>query len=314
MSFAADRARVRVPATSGNLGPGFDALGMAHGIWDEVEVRATTGATSVVVEGEGAGSLPDGEDHLIVKSIRLALAYLDLPQVGLELHARNSIRHGRGLGSSAAAAVAGLLLARGLVAGTGADGRPILEDVLTDEEILRLATELEGHPDNAAPAIFGGAVASWSDDNGTHSVPLRVNPELRPTLLVPEETLPTAQARAALPASVPHKDAAFNLGRTALLTVALDRRPDLLLPATEDRLHQDYRASGMPHSMELVRRLRGEGHPAVISGAGPTVLVFAQLPTELRDELAAAGWQPHDVGIAGPAHLVREEEPRWTVR
>lgn len=314
MSFAADRARVRVPATSGNLGPGFDALGMAHGIWDEVEVRATTGASSVVVEGEGADTLPTGEDHLVVRALRLALAYLDMPQVGVELRARNAIRHGRGLGSSAAAAVAGILLARGLVAGTGADGRPVDASVLPDEEVLALATELEGHPDNAAPAIFGGAVASWLDDTGAHAVSLRVDPALRTTLLVPDETLPTSTARAALPASVPHRDAAFNLGRTALLTVALDRRPDLLLPATEDRLHQDYRANAMPHTAAMLKRLRREGHPAVVSGAGPTVLVFGALPEAEIAQVATRGWRHHDVGIAGPAHLVPEAEPRWTVR
>lgn len=308
MSFASDHARVRVPATSGNLGPGFDALGMAHGLWDEVEVRAVTGATRVSVEGEGAGELPEGEDHLVVRAMRLALAYLEAPQVGLEVHACNSIRHGRGLGSSAAAAVAGLLLARGLVGGSDATGA----QALTDEEVLSLACELEGHPDNAAPAILGGAVVSWIDDTGAHAESLRVSPHLRPTLLVPDATLPTATARAALPASVPHEDAAFNAGRAALLTLALDRRADLLLAATEDRLHQRQRAASMPHSLELVDKLRAERLAAVISGAGPTVLVFGPVPAALRVTLR--GWQVLDVGVAGPAHLVPDDEPRWTVR
>lgn len=307
MSFAADHARVRVPATSGNLGPGFDALGMALGIWDEVEVRAVTGETRVRVEGEGAGVLPEGEDHLVVRALRLGLAYLDVPQVGLEISARNAIRHGRGLGSSAAAAVAGLLLARGLVGGSGVTGAR----VLTDDDVLSLATELEGHPDNAAPAIHGGAVVSWVDATGAHAEPLRVS-GLEPTVLVPGTTLPTTAARAALPATVPHVDAAFNVGRTALMTLALDGRPDLFLAATEDRLHQDARASAMPATAELVERLRAEGHPAVVSGAGPTVLVFGPLPASVR--VGLRGWDVLTPGVGGRAHLVADDEPRWSLR
>lgn len=299
MSFVTDHVRVAVPATSGNLGPGFDALGMAHGIWDEVEARAVTGATHVVVEGEGAGTLPTGEDHLVVRAARLALAYLDAPQVGLELHCRNAITHGRGLGSSAAAAVAGILVVRGLLGGAGG-----ARDVLTDAEVLALAVELEGHPDNAAPAIHGGAVVSWVDDDGAHAAPLTLDPTLRPTLLVPRTVLPTTQARAALPRDVPHADAAFTAARAALLVVALAGRPDLLLAATQERLHQDYRAPAMPESAALLARLRGAGHPAVISGAGPGLLVFGPLPTDLRMDLGAQGWRAYDAGVAGPARIV----------
>ena len=301
MTFATDHVRVRVPATSGNLGPGFDAMGMAHGIWDEVEARAVTGATRVVVEGEGAGTVPTGEDHLVVRAARLALAYLDAPQVGLELHCANAITHGRGLGSSAAAAVAGILVVRGLLGGAGG-----ASDVLSDAEVLALACELEGHPDNAAPAIHGGAVISWLDHEGAHSVPLTVDPALRPMLLVPRAVLLTSQARAALPRLVPHADAAFNLSRAALLTVALASRPDLLPAATEDRLHQGYRASSMPASMALLEELRAHRLPAVVSGAGPSLLVFAQLPDAVRADVAGRGWRVHDAGLAGPAHVVHD--------
>ncbi|MGC5615291.1 homoserine kinase [Georgenia sp. Z1491] len=263
---------VRVPATSANLGPGFDALGLALGIHDDLEVRTTTGATRVDVRGEGAGSLPSGEDHLVVRAVRLGLEAAGAEQVGLELRCTNRVPHGRGMGSSAAAVIAGLLAARGLLAEEAADdGGP-----LDDGAILALATEIEGHPDNAAPALLGGATVAWiDDDEGPTAVRLALDPTIDPTVLVPDEQLSTSTARAALPAAVPHRDAARAAGRAALLVHALAGAPERLLAATADTLHQEHRRAAMPATLALVDDLRARGLPAVVSGAGPTVLVLA---------------------------------------
>jgi homoserine kinase len=277
--LGSDRARVRVPATSANLGPGFDALGLALALYDDVEVRALGSAEVVVdVVGEGADEVPGGDDHLVVRALRHALDHVGAPQTGLHLTCRNRIPHGRGLGSSAAAVVAGLLAARALVS------EP---EALDDDVVLRLATELEGHPDNAAPALLGGATVAWSDTDqagsGVHAARLPVDPTVLPIAVVPGTRLATSHARGVLPAQVPHGDAAFQAGRSALLVEALGRRPDLLLPATEDRLHQGYRRPVMAESMALVDALRARGVAAVVSGAGPTVLVLARAAGEIAD-------------------------------
>lgn len=268
MRLAHDHVRVRVPATTANLGPGFDSLGLALGLRDELEVRAL-GSPGVVVEvkGQGAGEVPDDETHLVVRAVRLALDHVGASQTGLHLTCVNRIPHGRGLGSSAAAVVAGILAARGLIGEPGA---------LDDAVALRIATQLEGHPDNAAPAILGGATIAWSDADGPRAVRIAIDPRLTPVVLVPSTRLATSRARGVLPATVPHADAAFQAGRAALLIEALTRRPDLLFPATEDRLHQRYRAEVMSESVALVDALRARGVAAVISGAGPTVLALAR--------------------------------------
>jgi len=271
----AAHVRVRVPATSANLGPGFDALGLALGLHDEIEVRALgTPGVRVEVHGEGAGSVPDDETHLVVRALRVALDHVGAPQTGLHLVCRNRVPHGRGLGSSAAAVVGGILAARGLVE----------PGALDDDVALALATQFEGHPDNAAPALLGGLTVAWSDDapGATGDVApvraarLEVHPDLAPVAVVPPGHLSTHAARGVLPARVPHADAAWQAGRAALLVEALGRRPDLLLPATQDRLHQGYRREVMPDSLALVDALRAQGVAAVVSGAGPTVLVLAR--------------------------------------
>jgi homoserine kinase len=268
MRLGADHVRVRVPATSANLGPGFDALGVALSLHDELEVRALGSAgVSVEVTGEGAGSVPDDERHLVVQALRVALDHVGAPQAGLRLVCRNRIPHGRGLGSSAAAVVAGMLAARGLVS------EP---EALSDDVVLQLASEMEGHPDNAAPAILGGATVAWAAEGVFHAVALDVSDEVLPVAVVPTQHLSTKAARGVLPPQVPHADAAFQAGRSALLVEALRRRPDLLLAATEDRLHQGYRRSVMPDSLALVDALRAQGVAAVVSGAGPTVLALAR--------------------------------------
>lgn len=268
MRITHTRVSVRVPATSANLGPGFDALGLALDLCDDLELEATTGGVEILARGEGADSVPTGEEHLVVRALRRGLDHAGAPQVGVRLRSTNRIPHGRGMGSSAAATVAGLLLARGLVA------EP---DALDDDAVLQLACEFEGHPDNAAPALLGGVVLSWMRGRQARSIPLSVaDGVLRPLILLPRITLSTHVARSLLPAEVPHGDAVHNAARSALLVHALgagDR--DLLLEATEDRLHQEQRAPGMPQSVELMRVLRQEGVPAVISGAGPAVMVLA---------------------------------------
>lgn len=266
MQLGADHVRVRVPATSANLGPGFDALGLALALHDEVEVRLLARDEVVVeVKGEGAGEVPDGEEHLIVRALRRTMEYAGAPPTGLHLTCVNVIPHGRGLGSSAAAVVAGIVAARALLADPRA---------LDAAAVLRLATEFEGHPDNAAPAIQGGATVAWTGQDGPRAVGLDVDPSIEATVLVPEHRLATARARAALPARVAHEDAAFTAGRAALLVEALARRPELLFDATEDRLHQSYRAAVLGASSELLRGLRDEGLAATVSGAGPTILLL----------------------------------------
>lgn len=268
MRLGADRARVRVPATSANLGPGFDTAGLALGLYDDVEVRALGVAdVRVDVVGEGADELPSGEDHLVVRAMRHALDHVGAPQTGVHLVCRNRIPHGRGLGSSAAAVVAGLLAARALVA------EP---ESLGDDVVLRLATDLEGHPDNAAPALLGGATLAWCDGPDVRAVRIPVHPTVLPIAVVPPTRLSTRHARGVLPEQVSHADAAWQAGRAALLVEALGHRPDLLFDATGDRLHQEQRRSVMPESLALVDALRAYGVPAVVSGAGPTVLAFGR--------------------------------------
>lgn len=268
MRLVADSVRVTVPATAGNLGPGFDALGMALGLADELEVRAVaSAAVEIEVEGEGADSVPRDESHLVVRALRAALDHVGASQVGLSIRAMNRIPHGRGLGSSAAAVVAGIGAARGLIADP---------DALSPEVALEIATKFEGHPDNAAPAIFGGATVAWQDASGAHARPLVVANEIETAVVIPRSVLPTTQARSVLPARVPHTDAAFNVGRAALLVNALASWPEDLLAATEDRLHQGYRADVMAAAPTMIAHLRAQGLAAVVSGAGPSVLVLGR--------------------------------------
>jgi homoserine kinase len=266
VNIIADRVRVTVPASAGNLGPGFDTLGMALGVFDTIEVELLARPDiEIEMQGEGAGKVPTDESHLFVRAFREAFGRFGTERPGLSIRATNAIPHGQGLGSSAATVVAAFAAARAVL------GDP--EEFGLDA-ILDLATQFEGHPDNAAPAIYGGAVVCWQDINGAHASPLTVAPEIQTAVLIPHGVVPTKEARAALPEAVPHKDAAFNASRAALLVHALAGRPELLFAATEDRLHQDYRASHMPQAVAMLERLRGEGLAAVVSGAGPAVLVI----------------------------------------
>jgi homoserine kinase len=254
--------RVRVPASTANLGPGFDALGMALGLYDTVEVAVTGGATKVEVTGEGADAVPTDESHLVVRALRTAADALGLDLPGVALSCHNEIPHARGLGSSAAAIVAGVAAAYGLA------------DKALDDDALQLAAEFEGHADNAAASLYGGLVLAWSEGPCYRAVRLEPHPDVTPVVLVPDTRSATSVTRGLLPDNIPHKDAAFVAGRCALAVHALTTRPDLLLPATEDLLHQDYRESAWPDTMRMVRELRANGVPATVSGAGPTVLAL----------------------------------------
>ena len=286
-----------MPATSANLGPAFDSAGLALTCHDVVEFALTDGGLSVEVTGVGAGDLPTDDSHLVVRAFRAACAELGWSPPGLRIVAENGIPQGRGMGSSAAAVVAGVVGAWALCPDV---------DVRDDDAVLRLVTEIEGHPDNVAPCLLGGAVLSWMEDDGARADRLALSDELLPVVLVPDGTLSTHVARGLLPDVVPHADAAFNAGRAALLVHALTQEPGLLLAATEDRLHQRQRAQAMPDTIALVDRLRAAGHAAVVSGAGPSVLVLTRRhPDDLPGDTAAA------IRVREVADLTRAG---WTVR
>jgi homoserine kinase len=261
-------ARVRVPATSANLGPAFDCAGLALTCHDVVEFRVLErGNLKVAVSGEGADTLPSGESHLVVRAFRAACAELGWSPSGLAVIAENGIPQGRGMGSSAAAVVAGVVGAWALC--------PDIE-VIDYNAVLRLVTEMEGHPDNVAACLFGGATLSWETERGPIADRLDVDPVIQPVVLVPPGQLSTHVARGLLPDVVSHADAAYNAGRAALLVHALTREPGLMLAATEDRLHQRQRAAAMPDSLALMDRLRAAEYAAVVSGAGPSLLVLTR--------------------------------------
>ncbi len=268
--FRAQAVHVSVPASSANLGPGFDAMALALSLRDDVIVQVTDEpGLTVDVAGEGEGSIRTDGKNLVVRAVRAGFKSLGGQPRGLAVVCANRIPHGRGLGSSAAAIVAGLAAARWLTVGG--------DDRLPMSTMLAMATDIEGHPDNVAAALGGSLSLAWTSSAGEiSSRTLPVVAGISPLAFVPRTQLPTAKARRLLPATVPHADAASNAGRAALLVAALTSDPNLLFDATEDRLHQSYRASAMPRSAKLVLRMRAAGLPAVISGAGPTVLVLAR--------------------------------------
>ncbi|SDQ26050.1 homoserine kinase [Leucobacter chromiiresistens] len=268
--------QVRVPATSANLGPGFDTLGIALAYGDElsVVVRDAPGAT-VHVSGVGAGEVPTDETNLVVRSAAHVFAQLGREMPGIEVTATNRIPHGRGMGSSGSAIVAGVMIAAGLL-----QSDPQRPMALTEEQLLAFATELEGHPDNVAPALFGGLTIAWTTEQGPRFKRLMVHRGVAPLVLVPSFTMSTELARSLQPKQVPHEDAVFNVSRSALLIAALTQSPELLLEATEDRLHQNYRGAAMPATRDLIGELRSAGHAAVVSGAGPSVLVLSNGPLD----------------------------------
>ncbi len=295
---------VTVPATSANLGPGFDTLGLALSIYDSLTVSAfADDRLEIEVTGSGAEEIPRDGTNLVVRAIAHAYADAGRDTPGLRMHAANGIPHGRGMGSSGAAVTAGILIAKGLLAG----------DVdLDDDRLLRLATELEGHPDNVAPALFGGLTIAWSGERGPQHKKLLVHRGVAPLVFVPGFTMSTSLARSLQPHQVPREDAVFNVSRSALLVAALTQSPELLLDATADRLHQDYRGAAMPETLRLVQELRAQGLAAVVSGAGPSVLVLADGPgerqraVELADSVTDTPWEAHMLAVDVLGGTVRD--------
>lgn len=270
---------VRVPASTGNVGPGYDSLGLALGRYDEITVERTEEPLSFDLSGEGSDDVPRTEDHLVVRAMRTAwraIGLLELP--GLRITAHQRIPHSRGMGSSASAIVAGVVAANAMVP----------EEVrLSDNAVLQVCSQMEGHPDNVAPSLYGGLVISYSSADGFHSVPVTVNEKIIPVVAVPDYEVPTRIARGLIPETVPHREASINSGRAALLVHAMKDAPEELFAGTEDHLHQQYRASAMAPSASLVAHLRGRGHAAIISGAGPTVLTLAGSEEESKRIVAA---------------------------
>jgi homoserine kinase len=279
-----------VAASSANLGPGFDSLGLALSLYDEIVVETTESELNVEVGGEGAGQVPLDSTHLVVRAIQHGLRAIGVTVAGLNIRCRNNIPHSRGLGSSAAAVVGGLAAVNGLV--TQAGLKP-----LTEAELIQRASEFEGHPDNASAAVLGGGVVSWTSTGATGpryaAAPLRIHPDIHLFPAIPEQRSLTAETRVLLPRSVSHGDARFNVSRAALLVVALTERPDLLMDATQDVLHQPQRAIAMRASAEYLQVLRRCDIAAVLSGAGPAVLALStqpELPAEALEFGAANGF------------------------
>ena len=262
--------KVRVPATSANLGPGFDTLGLALAHYDEYQVEHAAAGIEIVVTGEGASEVPVNADNLVLRALTSVFESVGEQLPAIRMSCANQIPHGRGMGSSGAAVAGGVMLAAAMLSES---------HQFSDRQLLDFATQLEGHPDNVAPALFGGLTIAWKDSAGAHYKKLSAHRGVSPLVLVAPNQMSTKLARSLQPESVPHEDAVFNLSRSALLVAALIQSPELLLVATEDRLHQNYRSAAMPQSIELVQLLRDQGYPAVISGAGPSVLVLESEPS-----------------------------------
>jgi homoserine kinase len=316
VSWRAEPVTVAVPATSANLGPGFDSFGLALSLHDVVTAQVTPSGLSLAVTGAGAAAAGAGEGHLVVRAMRTAFAQLGGQPPGLALSARNEIPQGFGLGSSAGAICAGLLAARALA---GPAGRA----ALPDDAVLALATGLEGHPDNVAACLAGGLTIAWhpagparpfGPDGPPGARVARLEPlaAIEPVLCVPATSLSTVAARQVLPAQVPHADAAANSARAALLVAALTSQPDLLMDATEDFLHQGYRAAAMPATARLIAALRTARLPAVVSGAGPSVLVLTVAGGPGAGQVAAiadadaAGWRVLPLRVDGAGAAVQD--------
>jgi len=294
-TFLDTPVHVRVPATSANLGPGFDSAGLALGLLDDVVVRVTSSGLGLGISGEGKDDVARGERHLVVRALRATFDRLGGQPPGLKVFCTNRIPHARGLGSSSAAIVSGIVAACALVADADLD----------DQARLELADELEGHPDNVAACLRGGATFAWTEDARPRVLRLDAHPDLAPVAFVPATRSSTKAARGLLPATVPYADAVLNASRAALLPHAVAADPSLLLAATEDRLHQAYRASAMPASAALVAELRHAGVAAVMSGAGPTVLALCTRAARAALLVERAGWKvlPLEVEARG-AHVV----------
>lgn len=258
--------RVIVPATTANLGPGFDTMGLALDMFTEVIMEAGGEGIRITSEGEGSEELSSSEDNLIYKCAKKLFDSVEYEPKGLSLRIINGIPLSRGLGSSASAIIAGLLAAREISAAN-----------ISDYELLKMATEVEGHPDNVAPALFGGFVLSRMEGKEIIYRKIDVDDKLLAVVAIPEFELPTEKSRAILPRTVSREDAIFNIGNASLLVYSLLMKDySLLRKAMNDRLHEPYRIPLVPGLEEVKRRALGAGaFSAALSGAGPTVIAFA---------------------------------------
>jgi homoserine kinase len=285
MSPAPVQVKVRVPATSANLGPGFDALGLALGMYDELTLR-TSDVPGLRIHAYG--DVPTDETNLVAQAARAGFAAVGEQPAGLEIEYVGRIPHARGLGSSAAAICAGVTAALAIAG-------------VRDRELaLRIAFGIERHPDNIAAALYGGFTVAWIDDDGRPAaVRLTPAPEIAAVAFIPQLRTSTAASRGALPESVTHQDAARNAGRAALLVAALTSNPRELLAATEDRLHQPYRLPGLPEGAALIAQLRAAGVAAVLSGSGPTILALCVGPEELAvaHGLASGSYESRELTV-----------------
>ncbi|MEY2664022.1 MAG: hypothetical protein RIR35_830 [Actinomycetota bacterium] len=298
LTYKATPMQVSVPASAANLGPGFDALGLALELRDIYVAQILDEEIfDVDVTGEGADEVKKDGKHLVIKAMMTGFEFMGGKPRGIALRALNNIPHGRGLGSSAAAIVGGLSLSRSLVLSGN--------NLMNDDDLISLATDLEGHPDNVSAAALGGATISWMENRvGVATgcaTKFTVDQSIRALVLMPSTQLSTGKARKMLPDHVPHKDAAINAGRSALLVHALSIHPELLFAATEDHLHQQYRREGMPRSVDLVNKIRGAGVAAMISGAGPSVLVLHTGSSAEHDDIvrtAGEHFTPLDLEVS----------------
>ncbi len=289
--------RVRVPGTTANLGSGFDCVGMALAFDDDLELELVDdpGVLSIEVHGQGAGNVPVDDSHLVVSSVLTGLGAWGGARPGMKLRSLNRIPHSRGLGSSASAIVAGLAFAWGI-------SHPGV--ALDRAELTRVSSAIEGHPDNAGAAVWGGAILAWFENDTVRLVQLDVPSVISTRVWVPHFEVGTAGARSVLPDGVSRTDAVAQAIAAAALPLALERRHDLLLAATSDRLHQSYRSSLMQPSFDLMTTLRAEGVPATISGAGPTVIAVGTREQLARsDSVAAGGFERHDLGLGSGVEM-----------
>jgi len=277
MSAAPTSIQIRIPATSANLGSGFDCLAVALNLWNQALVEFTGMGYQVRIQGEGEGVLPETEENLILKAFRFTLNQLNIePPDGAVFHCENHIPLGSGLGSSATAVLIGVIAATTL--------KPEFE---TKENWLQLSAELEGHADNVAAAIFGGLVAVRKEESEYKVSLFNIEPESA-VVVLPIIDLPTNTTRAALPKTIPMKDAVYNLSRIpAILEGFRLGDADVLRAGLDDRLHQPYRLLLIPGSEEAIKTANQMGAAAALSGAGPSVIVF--LPEDMEEIASAIG-------------------------
>ena len=281
-TFRATPVTIRTPASSANLGAGFNSLGLALEIYDGYAAQVSDEAgLDIQVAGEGADEIRKDDKNLVIKAMNRAFDHMGGKPRGLSVRALNAIPHGRGLGSSSSAIIGGLYLARALVISG--------QERLTDQDLLAIATEMEGHPDNVAAALYGGATIAWLEGGVGRATPITVNHRINAVAFIPESAVATSSARKMLPDEVLYKDATANIARSALMVEALSNKPEFLYEATQDLIHQEFRKSAMPKSFALVQKLRSAGVAAFISGAGPTVLALHTGSVTDAQEIARAG-------------------------